>query len=93
MGNGLAAAAMGACGYLLSARAVFVVTVLLLAPALLALRLIAPSEIDPERAHGAPPRRRAMPPSKPGDLMRSRPLQIFACCLLLFTSPMRPCCP
>ncbi|MFZ0239077.1 MAG: MFS transporter, partial [Xanthobacteraceae bacterium] len=33
IGNGLAAAAMGACGYFLSARAVFVVTVLLLVPA------------------------------------------------------------
>ena len=33
IGNGLAAAAMGACGYLLSARAVFVVTVILLVPA------------------------------------------------------------
>ena len=32
VGNGLAAAAMGACGYLLSARAVFIVTVLLLVP-------------------------------------------------------------
>ena len=84
VGNGLAAAAMGACGYLLSARAVFVVTVLLLAPALLALRSISPAEIDPERAHGAPPRRRAKPPSKPGDLMRNRPLLIFAGCLLLF---------
>ena len=85
VGNGLAAAAMGACGYLLSARAVFIVTVLLLVPALLALRLIAPGEIDPERAHGAPPRRRAdKPRTKPGDLMHSRPLLIFAGCLLLF---------
>ena len=56
VGNGLAAAAMGACGYLLSARAVFIVTVLLLVPALIALRSISGSEIDPERAHGAPPR-------------------------------------
>ena len=84
VGNGLAAAAMGACGYLLSARAVFVATVLLLAPALLALRAIAPGEIDPERAHGAAPRRRAKPPSKLADLMRSRPLLIFAGCMLLF---------
>ena len=38
IGNGLAAAAMGACGYFLSARAVFFVTVILLIPALLALR-------------------------------------------------------
>ena len=59
VGNGLAAAVMGACGYLISARAVFIVTVLLLGPALLALRTIAPKEIDPERAHGALPRRRA----------------------------------
>ncbi len=84
VGNGLAAAAMGACGYFLSARAVFVVTVLLLAPALLALRSIAGAEIDPERAHGAPPRRRAEPPVKVGTLLRSRPLLFFAGCLLLF---------
>ena len=38
IGNGLAAAAMGACGYFFSARAVFIVTALLLIPALLALR-------------------------------------------------------
>jgi predicted MFS family arabinose efflux permease len=84
IGNGLAAAAMGACGYFLSARAVFFVTVLLLAPALIALRAIAPNEIDPERAHGAPPRRRAKSRAKPGDLMHSKPLLIFAACLLLF---------
>jgi MFS family permease len=84
VGNGLAAAAMGACGYLISARAVFFVTVVLLIPALLALREIAPAEIDPERAHGATPRRRDKPPSKTGDLMHNRPLLIFGGCLLLF---------
>jgi predicted MFS family arabinose efflux permease len=85
IGNGLAAAAMGACGYFLSARAVFVVTVLLLVPALLALRRIAESEIDPARAHGAPPRYAAKkPPIRPGALMHNRPLLIFAGCLLLF---------
>ena len=84
IGNGLAAAAMGACGYLLSARAVFFVTVLLLGPALLALRMISTAEIDPERAHGAAPRRRQRPLPKPGELMKNRPLLIFACCLLLF---------
>jgi predicted MFS family arabinose efflux permease len=85
IGNGLAAAAMGACGYLLSARAVFIVTVLLLIPALLALRTIAENEIDPERAHGAPPRRVAgKPPTRAGTLMSNRPLLIFAGCLLLF---------
>ncbi len=84
VGNGLAAAAMGACGYLLSARAVFIVTVLLLGPALVALRMIAPAEIDPERAHGATPVKRHSPPTKPGALMQNRPLLIFAGCLLLF---------
>ncbi len=85
IGNGLAAAAMGACGYLFSARAVFVVTVLLLLPALMTLRAIKPTEIDPERAHGAKPRRLTVkPPIKPGELMHSRPLLIFAVCLLLF---------
>src|SRR5581483_6268698 len=85
IGNGLAAAAMGACGYFLSARAVFVVTVLLLFPALLTLRRIAEGEIDPARAHGAPPRYAAKKaPIRPGALMRNRPLLIFAGCLLLF---------
>ena len=85
VGNGLAAAAMGACGYLISARAVFIVTVLLLVPALIALRSIAGKEIDPERAHGAPPHRKVdKPPIKPGTLMHNRPLLIFAGCLLLF---------
>jgi predicted MFS family arabinose efflux permease len=85
VGNGLAAAAMGACGYLVSPRAVFIVTVLLLIPALLALREISNSEIDAERAHGAKPRRPLIkPPIKPGELMHNRPLLIFAGCLLLF---------
>jgi len=84
IGNGLAAAAMGALGYLLSARAVFGVTVLLLLPALWALRYIAAGEIDPERAHGAAPPERHKPPIRPGALMQNRPLLIFAGCLLLF---------
>jgi predicted MFS family arabinose efflux permease len=84
VGNGLAAAAMGACGYLLSTRSVFIVTVLLLGPALLALRAISPGEIDPERAHGATSRRPARGRVKSGDLMHNRPLLVFAGCLLLF---------
>jgi predicted MFS family arabinose efflux permease len=88
IGNGLAAAAMGASGYFLSARSVFVVTVLLLGPALLALRYIAPAEIDPERAHGGA-RQEAAPAERtkrrrPGELMQNRPLLIFASCMLLF---------
>ena len=85
IGNGFAAAAMGACGYFLSIRAVFFVTAALLAPAFLMLRLISPREIDPERAHGGP---RERPAGKLGPdilgLARKRPLVIFAACLMLF---------
>ena len=85
IGNGLAAAAMGACGYFLSARAVFFVTAILLVPALLALRAMSANEIDPERAHGAVPRRRDnRPPPNLADLMRQRPLLILAGCVMLF---------
>jgi predicted MFS family arabinose efflux permease len=83
VGNALAAAAMGACGSLLSARAVFIVTVFLLVPALLALRTISAAEIDPERAHGNAPQR-ARRRTRPGALMQNRPLLIFAGCILLF---------
>jgi predicted MFS family arabinose efflux permease len=84
VGNGLAAAVMGAVGYLVAPRGVFIVTVLLLIPALLALRAIAPGEIDPEYAHGSKPRRRNKPPIRIGEVIRNRPLLIFAGCLLLF---------
>jgi len=85
IGNGIAAAAMGTCGYFLSARAVFFVTAALLLPALLALRLISPQEIDTERAHGGPLERQ--PGGLPAELLelaRKRPLIIFAGCLMLF---------
>jgi MFS family permease len=85
IGNGLAAAVMGACGYFLSIRAVFFITAALLVPALLMLRLISPREIDPEQAHGGP---RERPGGKLApeilELMRKRPLVIFAVCLMLF---------
>jgi len=85
VGNGLAAAAMGACGYFLSARAVFFVTAMLLMPALLALRVISPREIDPERAHGGPPERPAgAPRTKLLGFARMRPLVIVAGCVMLF---------
>ena len=76
VGNGLAAAAMGACGYLISARAVFIVTVLLLVPALIALRSIAGkrnrSRTGARRA--AAPQSRTGRATKPGALMHNRPL-------------------
>ena len=53
LGNGIAAIAMGATGYLISNQAVFFVTAAFVVPALIALRFIRADEIDPERAHGA----------------------------------------
>jgi MFS family permease len=90
LGNGLAAAAMGATGYLVSVRMVFFITAAMLVPALLSLRLISPQEIDPERAHSGPQerprgnqrRRRWM--SDFLGILRRRALIVFAGCLLLF---------
>ena len=53
LGNGIAAAVMGTCGYLLSSRSVFLVTFLLAIPTLLALARIREREIDVAQAHGA----------------------------------------
>ena len=46
LGNGVAAAVMGTCGYLLSSRSVFLVTFVLAIPTLLALARIREREID-----------------------------------------------
>jgi MFS family permease len=83
VGNGFAAALMGACGYFFAARSVFVVTAILLLPTILALRHIAPGEINPQRAHGGPtePNR---PPWRYRDLFRQRSLLLLACCVGLF---------
>jgi len=85
IGTGLSAAVMGACGYFFSAQAVFFVTAALLIPTLLVLRMIAPAEIDIERAHGNMPIRRSeRAPVDLRNLLRKRPLLIFGGCILLF---------
>lgn len=84
LGNGVAAAVMGICGYLLSSRSVFLVTFILVIPALLALARIREREIDIARAHGAVPR--TAPEAKSTSvlaLMRQRALLIFAGSILL----------
>jgi MFS family permease len=55
IGNGLAAAGMGAVGYFWSNQAVFLVTAALIIPTLIALAQIRSDEIDPVRAHGEVP--------------------------------------
>jgi MFS family permease len=85
VGTSLAAAGMGAVGYLVSDRAVFVVTVLLCLPMLYALSRIRAGEIDPARAHGGNP---VPHPGDPAAILRSlarnRALITFAGCLVLF---------
>ena len=85
LGNGSAAALMGACGYFVSSRSVFLVTFLLAIPTLLALSRIREREIDIAQAHGA--MATEAPDTKATSvfiLMRKRPLLIFAGSVLLF---------
>ena len=85
IGNGTAAAVMGGSGYLLSARWVFVVTALLLIPAMAALSRIRPTEVDPERAHGGPPEDKPdHAPIEMRTLLRKPILLVLAGCVLLF---------
>jgi predicted MFS family arabinose efflux permease len=85
LGNGSAAALMGAAGYFLSSRSVFLVTFLLAIPTLVALSRIREREIDVAQAHGAVVRE--VPDKKATSvfgLVRKRPLLIFAGSVLLF---------
>ncbi len=85
IGNGMAAAAMGACGYWISPRAVFVVTAVLLVPALIALAFVRPSDIDPNRAHGGESEKPAQRPlSSVLAPERLRPLMVFSIGFMLF---------
>jgi MFS family permease len=84
LGNGVAAAVMGTCGYLLSSRSVFLVTFILAIPTLLALARIREREVDVARAHGSVPR--TAPEAKSTSvlvLVRQRALLIFAGSVLL----------
>jgi predicted MFS family arabinose efflux permease len=84
LGNGVAAAVMGTCGYLLSSRSVFLVTFVLAIPTLLALARIREREIDIARAHGTVacevPDARA---TSIFNLLRQKSLLIFAGSVLL----------
>jgi MFS family permease len=86
IGAGVAAAVMGTFGYLLSSRAVFLVTVALAIPTVLALACIRAEDINPDRAHGAIPRTDDKGPSTTSIavLARNRPLLEFALVVMLF---------
>jgi len=83
LGNGVAAAVMGTCGYYLSSQSVFIVTFLLAIPTLIALSRIRESEVDVISAHGAV--REVPDPATTSvfRLIRQRPLLIFAASVLL----------
>ena len=84
LGNGVAAAVMGTCGYLISSRSVFLVTFVLAVPTLLALSRIREAEIDIVRAHGAVPHEASDGRSTSMlGLVRRRTLLIFAGSILL----------
>jgi MFS family permease len=85
IGNGVAAAGMGAVGYLLSPRWVFFVTAALLIPALLALGRIRPREVDPELAHGGlVPDTPEHTPAPISTILQKAPLFILGGCVLIF---------
>jgi predicted MFS family arabinose efflux permease len=79
IGNGVAAAAMGACGYFLSVQSLFFLTAALVMPAVFALAQIRPSDVKrqkDERTDGASARLL--------DVLSDRRLLVFAGCVLLF---------
>jgi hypothetical protein len=84
IGSGLAAALMGAIGWL-STGAVFYVTAVLAIPALVALSWIRESEIDTRAAHGGvPDPRDERSHVSFGQLLANKRLLILSACVLLF---------
>ncbi|MBS0530387.1 MAG: MFS transporter [Proteobacteria bacterium] len=84
LGNGAAAAVMGGVGYLISSRAVFVVSFAFAIATVLSLARIRDREIDPEQAHGAIVRSRPDPEATSVlHLLRQHSLIVFAGAILL----------
>jgi MFS family permease len=87
IGNGLAAGAMGATGYLISPQAVFLVTAVLALPTLLALVQIRESDIDSVLADGGIVAREPSAGPAPvliGQLLGKRSLLVLTFALFLF---------
>jgi len=77
IGNGVAAAAMGLCGYLISNQAVFFLTALLAVPAVFALTRIRTSDLVRQKSA-------AQAPAGVCGVLSDRRLLVFAGCILLF---------
>ncbi|HEX3498959.1 MAG TPA: MFS transporter [Stellaceae bacterium] len=84
IGNGIGAALMGACGYYVSERSVFILTALLTLPALVALVPLSGIADSPPPAQPCT-RSRAPPKERISRVLADRRLIIFAICVLLFT--------
>jgi len=85
-GNGLAAGVMGACGYFVSAQAVFYVTAVLAIPTLLAISRVREEEVDPVRADGGLCASDGAPVGalSIGRFLRKPDLLILTTCIMLF---------
>jgi MFS family permease len=79
IGNGVAAAAMGLCGYLASNQAVFFLTAVLAAPALLALSRIRMSDVMLRKDEAV-----GTATTGPFSMLRNRRLLTLAACIFLF---------
>jgi MFS family permease len=85
LGNAIAAGVMGALGYYLSTRAIFLFTAALCVPTFFALAQIRARDIDPDLARGGiSVRGRRVPAEAFRAILRNRPLMIFASAVLLF---------
>jgi MFS family permease len=85
-GNVVAALGMGAIGYWLANRDIFFFVVAMIAPTLLCLRLIDPSQIDHDLARGSKPDEAGAPASaeKVTGLLKDRRLALFLACCVMF---------
>jgi MFS family permease len=79
IGNGVAAAAMGACGYFLSVQSLFFLTAALVVPAVFALAQIRPSDVKRQRSERTDGASTSLL-----ELLSDRRLLVFAGCVLLF---------
>ncbi len=84
IGSGVAAAAMGACGQLLSSQAVFFFTAAMILPALVALGRIRANRTDPSLASALPAPGSAAPSARLATILCDRRFLIFAGCVVMF---------
>jgi predicted MFS family arabinose efflux permease len=83
-GNVLTAAAMGALGYYLSNKAIFIMAAILCIPTLVAVFQIRPNEIDYAQARNAAKRDHSFDVQRIFDLGKNRNLLVFAAVMVLF---------